>query len=505
MIISDIEHYKKAIQWIDSYTVNKSGIAVGSNQPDTIYPEVSGYFIPTIIKFGFRELAKKFGDYLLSIQREDGAWNAPKSNQAYTFDTGQILKGLYALIENFEDKNEIYKKSFLKGADWLLAQQRDDGSIGTPDKSSWVMPNGKIIPEAVHLYCLEPIKKVGEKYKIQKYIDMVQKALRFYLNKNNLTEFNTLSHFHAYIVEALIDLGEMDCARKAMQDIDLLRNEDGAVPAYADTKFVCSTGLFQYAICYYKLGEYVKGNKAFEYMKNLQNESGGWYGSYGENADYFPQIEISWAVKYFLDAIYYGQKTMYEQMAHIFLDEIDADDERYSLIESELNNADYKDILDVGCGKARYTKKLINKFPDKNFICVDLSKKVMGYIQLEVKKCEGSILNIPYKNETFNFVFVTEALEHAIDIRNAIREISRILKPNGKVVIIDKDIMAISKLKLAPFEQWFDVEELQMIMKDNGLKTTVKKNLKYENGRQNGLFVAWIGTKSDDEGFKCKN
>jgi len=280
-----------------------------------------------------------------------------------------------------------------------------------------------------------------------------------------------------------------------MEEISLLQNEDGSVPAYINEKFVCSTGLFQYAICWYKLGELNKGNKAFEYAKKLQNDSGGWYGSYGENANYFPQIEISWAVKFFLDAIFYGQKTAYEQMAHIFLEEIESGDERYSLIEKELNNASYKDILDLGCGKARYTKKLIEKYPEKKFTCVDLSEKVMEYIKIDLEKRIGSILNIPYENEMFDVVFATESLEHSIDIKNAIKEISRVLKPNGKVVIIDKDMLAIGKLKLAKFEQWFNVEELQMIMEKNGLATSTKRNLMYENGRRDGLFVAWIGVK----------
>ncbi len=77
-----------------------------------------------------------------------------------------------------------------------------------------------------------------------------------------------------------------------------------------------TTGLLQYAICWYKLGEIEKADKAFDYVCRLQNKSGGWFGSYivaRDNANYFPNGEIDRAVKYFLDAICYGQKLKYFQ------------------------------------------------------------------------------------------------------------------------------------------------------------------------------------------------
>ena len=41
---------------------------------------------------------------------------------------------------------------------------------------------------------------------------------------------------------------------------------------------------------------------ALRYLEKIQNRSGGFYGSYGEGAKYIPKAEISWAVKYLLDA-----------------------------------------------------------------------------------------------------------------------------------------------------------------------------------------------------------
>ena len=125
---------------------------------------------------------------------------------------------------------------------------------------------------------------------------------------------------------------------------------------------------------------------------------------------------------------------------------------------------------------------------------MDFSDKVLTYIDLDVEKKQGSILNIPYQDESFDFIYITEALEHAIDIDFAIKEIARVLKQDGKVVIIDKDIRAKGVLELADFEQWFDSKGLSCLMQKCSLKTKVVENLEYEN-KKDGLFNAWIGER----------
>jgi malonyl-CoA O-methyltransferase len=51
-----------------------------------------------------------------------------------------------------------------------------------------------------------------------------------------------------------------------------------------------------------KLGDRERADRAIEWLCRHQNPSGGFYGGYGPGADYFPDNEIAWAAKYFLDA-----------------------------------------------------------------------------------------------------------------------------------------------------------------------------------------------------------
>ena len=138
-----------------------------------------------------------------------------------------------------------------------------------------------------------------------------------------------LSHFYSYVMEALCDIGETGLAKEAMDKLSAILDEKGYIPAFKNVDWVCSTGMFQLAITWYKLGDIERGNKALTYAAKLQNETGGWFGSYAvidnpkptdnkEYPDYIPDGEISWAVKYYLDAIFYKNKLEFDIQAESF-------------------------------------------------------------------------------------------------------------------------------------------------------------------------------------------
>ena len=185
---------------------------------------------------------------------------------------------------------------------------------------------------------------------------------------DRIKNFSLLSHFYAYVMEGLFDLGEIDLCRESMERLEKYRNSKNGIPGLNDVPWVCSTGMFQLAIVWYKLGELEKGNSLFYYALSLQNESGGWYGSYPapgfmakfymgrKKPYYFPDAEISWAVKYFLDALALKEKLEFEKQAPTFLEEIDDADGRYLCIQNSVEELMEKDghelkICDVGCGK----------------------------------------------------------------------------------------------------------------------------------------------------------
>ncbi|MEJ2564782.1 MAG: hypothetical protein P8141_02250 [Gammaproteobacteria bacterium] len=144
--------------------------------------------------------------------------------------------------------------------------------------------------------------QAGRLLGVPDYIEAANFVLSFYKRQEDLVPFNRLSHFHAYAMEALCELDEIELARRGMADVEKSQRRDGSVPAYPNVEWVCSTGIAQYAIVWYRLGHKDRADRAIRYLEKIQNKSGGFFGSYGKGAQYISGAEISWAVKYFLDA-----------------------------------------------------------------------------------------------------------------------------------------------------------------------------------------------------------
>lgn len=477
------EAFKLSLNWINDHSLD--GIMVSSKNP-ALYPEVTGYFIPTLLKWG--KSVVHFGDWLFNIQNPDGSWNDSSGSYAYTFDTGQILKGLLALVDTRQD----YESAIIKGCEWILTQQRPDGSISTPYTAAW----GGIVPEAIHLYALSPLREAGLRYGREDFCTAFNRALDYYLKDPKLTDFSTLSHFHAYILEALVDLGEPERAFEGMEKVAHFMRKDGAVPGWTDVRWICSTGLFQYALIWYKLGKLDTGDAAFIHSLNLQNQSGGFFGSYGKGANYFPDEEISWAVKYFLDALLWKLKAHFNEQSKSFLKNIAQDDGRYRIIRETVAQSGAGTVLDAGCGKGRYLKNLQQDFPNLILYGVDLSEKVLAFVPKGVDTREGSLLDMPFPTASLDLVFTCEALEHVVYIDGAIREMARVIRPGGTLVIIDKNAENIGDMQIAPWEQWFFEDKITELLNNEGFTVTVHRNIPYnDNDGTDGLFIGWVAFK----------
>lgn len=284
--------YERAMEWFKANMVPGQGIIVHTKQP-VPYPEVTGYFIPTLYNWNEPELARTCTRWLMSIQLPDGAFPAP-DGVPYTFDTAQIMRGLCAAIDDVDGAAD----SLRRASDWMLTQVDPSGRLLTPSTALWT----DIASDLIHTYALPPLAEAGRLLGEKKYEDAARFVLEHYKQRADLVPFNRLSHFHAYAMEALCEMGELDLARRGMADVARVQRSDGSIPAYPDVEWICSTGMAQYAIVWYTLGDPARANRAIDYLEKIQNKSGGFFGSYGKGAQYISGGEISWGVKYFLDA-----------------------------------------------------------------------------------------------------------------------------------------------------------------------------------------------------------
>lgn len=94
-------------------------------------------------------------------------------------------------------------------------------------------------------------------------------------------------------------------------------------------------------------------------------------------------------------------------------------------------------IIDIGCGEGILLEKLVKRFPDRQVIGVDLSKE-----NIEICKRHNlpvvydNIFDLKFADNSFDCCIFMEVIEHLTKPEKAILEIHRILKNDGKLILI---------------------------------------------------------------------
>ncbi len=292
--------FEKGIDWIKTHKARNGGVVVHHKTTEATQ-EVTGYMIKTLYNAGEKGLAYELARWEASVQQPDGSFVAP-NGVPYTFDSAQVIRGFLAVHEDLPEIN----KNLMRACDYVESQITPEGRVLTLSYDAWKSADGEVYTEYTNLYVLPPLLQAGQKLHEPKYVKAALRGMEYFKQKKDLVEFKpgfaTFSHIFGYMMEALVELGEVELAKEGLKQVAKIQRADGAIPAYPGVNWICSTGIAQLAIAFYKLGYREPADKAITYLEKIQNPSGGFYGSYGKGAKYFPKAEISWAVKFFLDA-----------------------------------------------------------------------------------------------------------------------------------------------------------------------------------------------------------
>lgn len=98
-------------------------------------------------------------------------------------------------------------------------------------------------------------------------------------------------------------------------------------------------------------------------------------------------------------------------------------------------------VLEVGCGMGADSRYISRRGSDVvsldlSFENVHFSLKGMQVLSLKGKGVNADAENLPFKDNTFDVVYSFGVLHHTPDTQKAIDEVRRVLKPNGKCVIM---------------------------------------------------------------------
>lgn len=156
-------------------------------------------------------------------------------------------------------------------------------------------------------------------------------------------------------------------------------------------------------------------------------------------------------------------------------------------------------ILDVGCGGGDLLRMIAQKSEkDTEFFGLDISPKLCEIAKKNNPNAQivvGDAEQLPYSDNTFDFVFMTETLEHLLDYKKAMIEVSRVLKPNGVFVVSvpNRDWLQydfykpfIDKHRFQPVQDhYFRVDELAGLLKNSNFE------IKKFKGSDNLFYYGW--------------
>lgn len=93
-------------------------------------------------------------------------------------------------------------------------------------------------------------------------------------------------------------------------------------------------------------------------------------------------------------------------------------------------------ILDVGCGTGRFLPWLTER---NRVTGMDLSESMLEQARAKCAQATltaASVLAIPFPDNTFDAVYSVRVIQHIRDQEQMIREMSRVCKPGGRVVLV---------------------------------------------------------------------
>jgi ubiquinone/menaquinone biosynthesis C-methylase UbiE len=114
--------------------------------------------------------------------------------------------------------------------------------------------------------------------------------------------------------------------------------------------------------------------------------------------------------------------------------------------EWQSNMASAKQICDVGCGGGQIMAMLASQFTEAHFVGVDLSpdqvrraeQRLAPFASRSSLK-EGSALALPLPDNQFDVVYSIASIKHWSDQQQGLLECVRVLKPGGRLVIVEVD------------------------------------------------------------------
>jgi ubiquinone/menaquinone biosynthesis C-methylase UbiE len=165
-------------------------------------------------------------------------------------------------------------------------------------------------------------------------------------------------------------------------------------------------------------------------------------------------------------------------------------------------------ILDVACGTGEFERLLLAEYSSQQIVGVDISEKMLAIAK---QKCSAypqvsfqiaSVSTLPFDNDSFDVIVSANSFHYFDAPLAALKEMRRVLKPDGKVIILDwcRDYLtckicdAILKVFDPAHKQCYTQNEFHHFLEDANF--VVSRATKIRFGVVWGLMVATASLKA---------
>lgn len=144
-------------------------------------------------------------------------------------------------------------------------------------------------------------------------------------------------------------------------------------------------------------------------------------------------------------------------------------------------------ILEIGCGSGEISRYLSKTLHCKNYIAIDTDPQIIAKAETQTGGLTSIIYQVadavylPFDRCSFDAVIQMDLLHHISDWKKVIREIHRVLKKNGKLVMRDYSIetftlpgigLVMQNFSHHPYDTMYDQIELLTYIRKNGFEIT---------------------------------
>lgn len=452
---------ERAVAWLNRQN-RLTGLAARPGSPPC--PRLTAAVLPILLEFGQSELLDCWLNWLLSVQKPDGSFPARTRDESCT-NTATAVCALseLTLAGMGKCKTSAARAGAFLGSVLPQLLEFEGGAEGCNRA-------------ATALCGAAALRTVGREFSRDDWQHAAELVLARLQCAVDWHLWNDGSRMSLLAAEAWLASGEIDMTRDMVRRWSARQRRDGALPAAGDGGG--HEVLAHVTVLWYRLGERDRANRAIAFLHRQMRCDGG----------------SPWTIEHYLDAARLQVAASFDQPSTLPTT-IASDDGRLLAVHDWLPSLGLAArVADVGCGPGRFVRELSNQFAEATFVGIDPSPAMLAELPPGIERRQGSLLRIPAGDGEFDGVFAVESLEHSLLPERAVDELCRVVRPGGKILVIDKHRGRQPLSLHQPWEQWFLPETVERWLARHCSDVRVEPVAHGAAGNSK-LFLCWQGTR----------